>query len=183
LHPSAEAGSSPRSIGLLDSICYMSTVETIEQLRRAGRTANDLHGRSRATLTSAVRAGAVAGLTQRQIAEAVGRSQPEVSRLLRFQGSTSLGRTLSRYRTRVLDLLASHEVSNVRVFGSIARATDGPSSNIDLLVDLPESISLFSVARLETELTELLGSSVDLVSARGLEPHLAERVLAEAVRL
>ena len=159
------------------------TVETIEQLRRAGRTASDLHERSRATLTSAVRAEAAAGLTQRQIAEAVGRSQPEGARLLQFQGSTSLGRTRGSHRARVLDLLASHGVTNVRVFGSIASATDGPSSDIDLLVDLPQSIGLFSVARLESELAELLGSGVDRVSARGLKLHLTERVLAEAVRL
>jgi len=161
----------------------MTNVETVEQLRIAARTADDLHERSRATLTSAVRAGAAAGLTQRQIADAVGRSQPEVSRLLRFRGSTPLGRALSHHRTRVLDLLASHDVSHVRVFGSVARGTDGPASDVDLLVDLPESISLFTVARLESEIGELLGVSVDLVSARGLKPHIAERVRGESVRL
>ncbi|MCY7412245.1 MAG: nucleotidyltransferase family protein [Salinibacterium sp.] len=155
----------------------------LEQLRHAGRTADDLHERSRTTLTSAVRTGAAAGLSQRQIDEAVGRSQPEVSRLLRFQGSSPLGRALIRQRPRVLDLLASHGVRHIRVFGSVARGADSPSSDIDLLVDLPESMSLFIIARVESELAELLGSRVDLVSSRSLRPHLAERVKAEAVRL
>jgi len=72
----------------------------VERLRADGPKAKDLHERSRAILLSAVQCSAVrvprtAGLSQLAIAEAIGRSQPEVSRLLRFQERSALGRRLS----------------------------------------------------------------------------------------
>jgi predicted nucleotidyltransferase len=157
--------------------------KVFERLRADARAAEELHARSRALLVGAVRAGAAAGLSQREIASAIGRSQPEVSRLLRFHGTSPGGRTLARNRKRVLDLAAAHGLRNVRVFGSVARGADGPGSDIDLLVDLPSGMSLFALARLEDRLSEILGTGVDIVPAVNLRPHVAERVLAEAVPL
>ncbi|MBI0301471.1 hypothetical protein JBE04_45325, partial [Streptomyces sp. PRKS01-29] len=45
-----------------------------------------------------MREAAAAGMTQAQIAEQIGRSQPEVSRPLRFHGATSLARRLRAAR-------------------------------------------------------------------------------------
>lgn len=154
-----------------------------ERLRIDARTADELHERSRAMLVDAARAGAAAGLSQREIANAIGRSQPEVSRLLRFHGSSELGRRVSRNRRRILEHAAAYGVRNVRVFGSVARGTDTPDSDIDLLVDLPGGIGLFTLARLENDLSELLGTNVDIVPAGNLRDHLAVRVLNEAVPL
>jgi uncharacterized protein len=71
----------------------------------------------------------------------------------------------------------------VRVFGSVARGTDGPDSDIDLLVDLPAGTSLFTLARLENDLADLLGTKVDVVPAGNLREHLVDRALSEAVPL
>ena len=49
---------------------------------------------ARARLIAAVRQASAGGMTQQQIAAQIGRSQPEVSRLLRFHGATLLGRRL-----------------------------------------------------------------------------------------
>lgn len=169
---------------LIDSICYMqSRAQTIDQLQAHARTADELHERSRTLLVSAARDGAAAGLSQREIAAAIGRSQPEVSRLLRFRASSELGRRLVQNRRKVLELAAMHGVRNPRVFGSVARGTDGPHSDIDLLVDIPPGTSLFSLARLESELAGLLGAAVDIVPARNLHENLTRRVLSEAIPL
>ena len=167
-----------------DSICYMVTGSDIsERLGADARAADELHERSRSMLVGAARAGAAAGLSQRQIAEAIGRSQPEVSRLLRFQGNSALGRRLTLNRKKIIDLAVGHGVRNVRVFGSVAAGTDGPHSDVDLLVDLLPGTTLFALARLEAELTELLGVHVDVVPARSLRAHLAEHVSSEAIPL
>lgn len=47
---------------------------------------------AREELVHAVRAATAGGMTQSEIARAIGRSQPEVSRLLRFHGTTPLAR-------------------------------------------------------------------------------------------
>jgi hypothetical protein len=54
------------STGASDSICYMSA-ELVVELREASRSADELHEQSRRMLVDAARAGAAAGLTQRQM--------------------------------------------------------------------------------------------------------------------
>ncbi len=154
-----------------------------ERLRADARAADELHQRSRTLLIDAVRAGAAAGLSQREIADAIGRSQPEVSRLLHFHGTSELGRRLARNRGKVIGLATAHGARNVRVFGSVARGSDGPGSDIDLLVDLAPDTSLFTLARLENDLAELLGTKVDVVPAENLREHFAGQASNEAVPL
>ena len=167
-----------------DSICYMDDVrDTVKQLRSQAQAADELHERSRSLLVDAVRSGVAAGLTQREIAGAINRSQPEVSRLLRFQGRSGRGRTLARNRSKIIALAAARGATNLRVFGSVALGTDTAESDIDLIADIAPGTGLFTLARLEHELSELLGAEVDVVPAKGLREHLAERVLNEAVPL
>jgi predicted nucleotidyltransferase len=161
----------------------MTVDETTAQIRRDARSADELHEESRRLLVGSVRAGAAAGLSQRQISDAIGRSQPEVSRLLRFHGQSELGRTLERNRTAILKVLSAGGARNVRVFGSVSRGDDKPGSDIDLLADFTKPASLFALARLEAAVSEILGVHADIVPSDGLRSNLAEKVLAEAVPL
>ena len=70
------------------------------------------------------------------------------------------------------------------VFGSVARGTDRPDSDVDLLVDFEvRSRGLFPLAGLQDELTVLLGEKVEVVPEDALAPHVAKNALAEAVPL
>ena len=168
---------------LFDSICYMTALTVRENLIHDARTADQLHDESRRLLVNAVRSGVRAGLTQREIAHAIGRSQPEVSRLLRFQGKTELGRRLTQHRKQILEILGTSGIRNVRIFGSVARHEDHPGSDVDLLVDLPTGFSLFALARMERKIAEITHTDVDIVPANGLRGGLSARVLDEAVPL
>jgi predicted nucleotidyltransferase len=161
----------------------MEQEDLVRRLQADAQTADELHARSRDLLISAARAGTAAGLTQREIAAALRRSQPEVSRLLRFHGSTDLGRRLAGKRSEVLTVLKRYGATNPRVFGSVARGTDRPGSDIDLLVDLPSDISLFALARLERDLSEILDAPVDVVAASTLRDPVAESARQDAVPL
>jgi predicted nucleotidyltransferase len=162
----------------------MSAVEgLLARLTADAQAADQLHARSRVMLVGAVRTGAAAGLSQREIASAIGRSQPEVSRLLRFHGATPRGEALSVNRKLVIQTIRAHGGRNPRVFGSVAQGTDTDESDIDLLVDFEHVASLLDIARLERELREILGSPVDVVPASNLRANLRSRVLHEAVPL
>lgn len=100
-----------------------------------------------------------------------------------FQPSSPLGYRLLECREAVLSCARAHGVRNVRVFGSVGRGTDSTTSDVDLLVDLPPEMGLFSLARFERELAELLGIPVDVVPADSLKPHLAAKVLTDAAPL
>jgi hypothetical protein len=96
---------------------------------------------------------------------------------------TPLGRRLRRHRRAVTETLAHAGTHNPRVFGSVARGEDTDNSDIDLLVDIDDTVGLVTLARLTRELTELLGVAVDIVPAATLKPGVRERVLAEAIAL
>ena len=54
-------------------------------------------------------------------------------------------------------------------------------TDVDLLVDLDKRIGLFALARLERELSDLLGADVEVVPASSLREHARSSVLAYAV--
>src|SRR2546422_8482339 len=77
---------------------------------------------------------------------------------------------------------ARYRVTELSLFGSAARGTLRPDSDIDLLVvfEAGALVTLFTLVDLQTELTELLGRRVDLVPKGGLKPTLKAEVLPEA---
>jgi uncharacterized protein len=94
-----------------------------------------------------------------------------------------LGHRVQAHRAEVRDAVARYGASNVRVFGSVARGEDTADSDIDLLVDLPPGASLFSVARLQRDLQEILGARVDIVPAEDLKPGVRADVERDLVPL
>ena len=96
---------------------------------------------------------------------------------------TRLGRRLRRRRRAVIDAAARRGGSNLRVFGSVARGDETDQSDIDLLVDLDAGVGLVDLVGLGRELSELLGSKVDVVPGNALKPGIRDRVLAEAIPL
>jgi uncharacterized protein len=87
---------------------------------------------------------------------------------------------LEEKREDILKIAASHGAFHVRVFGSVARGEADESSDIDLLVDMEPERSLLDLAALLTDLQELLGRKVDVVTENGLYWLLRGRILKEA---
>lgn len=87
---------------------------------------------------------------------------------------------LETYRERVLEIARAHGVRNVRVFGSVAQGADRDGSDVDLLVDVDTSVTMFTLSGLEQALRELLGVHVDVRTPAEISRHIRDRVLAEA---
>ncbi len=75
-----------------------------------------------------------------------------------------------------------HHVLRLSVFGSSARGDFRPDSDFDVLVDFEPGarVSLFDLADLRSDLADLIGVPVDLVTRGGLKPLIRERILSEA---
>lgn len=86
-------------------------------------------------------------------------------------------------REQILRVAMRHGVTRVRVFGSTARGDAGPESDVDLLVDVGSAPSPWFPGGLVAELEELLGRRVQVVTERGLDELLRQRVLQEAIPL
>ena len=154
-----------------------------------------------------------AGLTQAELARRAATSQPAVARyesgvaspsvatlerLLRAAGErlelgssparpTNLAGPLSvrlrSRRTEVLDAARRAGARDVRVFGSVARGDEGPTSDIDLLVDYDPSAGLAPIIELADDLSRLLDAKVEVSPVAILKPSVRRTALAEAIAL
>lgn len=88
--------------------------------------------------------------------------------------------TLMGHRERVLAIAREFGATNVRVFGSAARGTDREDSDIDLLVDMDDRATLFTLTGFEQALSDLLGVRVDIRTPAEISRYIRDRVLAEA---
>ncbi len=96
---------------------------------------------------------------------------------------SEIGDLLKQQRDAILRIAAHHGARNVRVFGSVAKGTAGPQSDIDLLVEFDPDRSLMDYGRLVMDLRDLLGCEVDVVTEKGLHHLIRDEVLQDAVPL
>jgi uncharacterized protein len=134
-----------------------------------------------------------AGLSQRELARRAGIHQPNVSAIERGRvvpSEETLRRLLdavrirpsvmlARQRERIRQIVAEHRGARPRVFGSVARGTDGVDSDIDLLVAFEPEADLLDAVAISLELEDLLGVHVDVVSDRR-DNAVVEQARAEA---
>jgi predicted nucleotidyltransferase len=83
-------------------------------------------------------------------------------------------------REQLLELARRYGVSDLRVFGSVARGEAGPDSDVDFLITLPSTMSL-DFFDLRDDLASILGRNVDLLTEKSLHWFIKDRVLREAV--
>jgi hypothetical protein len=69
------------------------------------------------------------------------------------------------------------------VFGSVARGDAGERSDVDLLVELEQGRGLFDLGAFLTDVQELVGECVDVVTPNGLRSRIRDRVVQESVAL
>lgn len=72
-----------------------------------------------------------------------------------------------------------YHIKTIGVFGSVARGDDDPKSDIDILVEFSEPISMFRFIDLEEYLEKLIDRKVDLVTKKALKPAISREILAE----
>jgi uncharacterized protein len=192
-------GAATHHLPAISTIRYIQLVAVIDTAgmllrdarRRAGRTQAQLAGR--------------AGITQSVVsAYESNRREPSLPILLRLIAATGhvldatlvaadqrtsarlsgpLGRRVLRHRTRIQAIAASYGAGHVRVFGSVARGTEHGDSDVDLLMDLPEDMGLFTLGRLRHDLEDLLGARVDVVREAGLKAEARPEIEADLVAL
>ena len=78
-------------------------------------------------------------------------------------------------------VMARHNASNARVFGSVVHGNDNEGSDLDILIDPTPKTSLMDVAKIQVELEALLGVKVDVLTPNALPEKFRHVVLAEAL--
>jgi predicted nucleotidyltransferase len=85
-------------------------------------------------------------------------------------------------KDKLIEFCKKNYIKKLSVFGSALRDQLGPDSDIDLLVEFEEGHTpgLFSIVRMEMELTEALGRKVDLRTPEDLSRYFRDEVIRNA---
>jgi uncharacterized protein len=96
---------------------------------------------------------------------------------------SAITQQIQTQRQAILHLAQTYGATNLRIFGSVARGEDTPTSDLDMIIDLEPNRSLFDLGGLAMDLQDLLGCPVDIVTEKGLKQRIRDRVLREAINL
>ena len=88
---------------------------------------------------------------------------------------------IEEVKDEIIKVLKKHGVKRGGLFGSIVRGEMKEDSDIDILVEIEENISLLDFVGIKLELEEGLGRKVDLVEYCTIKPSIIERILKEQV--
>lgn len=88
---------------------------------------------------------------------------------------------LEQIKAKITPILKEEGVIRSSLFGSIVRGEDTPDSDVDILIQPSEDMTLFGLVALERKLGEAVGKKVDLVTYRSLHHLLRDRILKEQV--
>jgi predicted nucleotidyltransferase len=83
----------------------------------------------------------------------------------------------------IKEQIAALGVTELRLFGSVARGEDHPGSDVDILVQFDGPATFDGYMDLKFLLEDRLGRSVGLVTFAGLREEIRSEVLGEALRV
>lgn len=89
--------------------------------------------------------------------------------------------SLNELKKNVNPILRKSGVKKAGIFGSYVRDEAREDSDLDILVEIEDNISLLDFAGIKVELEDKLGISVDLVEYKTLKPQLRKSILEDEV--
>ena len=91
-------------------------------------------------------------------------------------------------KLEILNLVQSHQqdlqklgVKSLNLFGSVARDQANHQSDVDILVELDESVGFFGFFQIKHYLEDLFQCPVDLGTIDSLKEHLRKKILEEVI--
>jgi predicted nucleotidyltransferase len=92
---------------------------------------------------------------------------------------TELEEIMTKIKENLPYFADKYKVKSLGVFGSYVRGEQKKRSDLDVLVEFNEPISLLQYVALERELGERTGKKVDLTMKKTLKPRIKEYILRE----
>lgn len=87
------------------------------------------------------------------------------------------------YKSEIMSVASKYGVSDIRVFGSVARGDAHDDSDIDLMAKFPEKFSLLDLVRLERDLSEIVNRKVEVAEEGYINPLIEDYVNQDLVSL
>ena len=86
---------------------------------------------------------------------------------------------ISLIKKHIIPILKQEGVTKAALFGSFATGTAKKNSDVDLLVELKDSATLFDLSRLKLKLEKDIKKKFDVVTYESINPRLKKIILGE----
>lgn len=90
---------------------------------------------------------------------------------------------LRELREQILEIAVRNHASDVRIFGSVARGNATSKSDIDFLVRFDEGATIYDMAGLKDDLTQLLGIDVDVADDQTKDNQFLKHIEKDLIAL
>ena len=90
---------------------------------------------------------------------------------------------IDHLKEKILPILRRYGVTRAGLFGSQARGDVSAGSDVDILVQLTDDVSLLDFIGLKQDLEEALRGKVDVVEYDTIKPVLKDRILREQIAI
>jgi predicted nucleotidyltransferase len=87
---------------------------------------------------------------------------------------------LEAHREEIRRIVVANRGLNPRVFGSVLHGEDTEDSDLDILIDATDDLSLFDMARISLAVERLVHTKVDVKTPEDIPPLFRQQVIAEA---
>lgn len=91
-------------------------------------------------------------------------------------------RNIEKIKLITIAILKKYKVKKASLFGSYARGEQNKNSDIDILIEPPSRMGLEFVG-MALNLEKALKRKVDLVTYKGINPHLKKYILEDEIRI
>ena len=91
--------------------------------------------------------------------------------------------SISEISQKTMPVLHKYGIVSASLVGSVARGQHNSKSDIDIVIDVIQPISLLTFARIKLELEELLHSKVDLIERSAIKPRIRKYLLEDEIIL
>ena len=84
-------------------------------------------------------------------------------------------------KRKIVPILKKYNIKRAGIFGSYVRGKQSGDSDIDIVVQIQDELSLIDFIKIKLELQEKLGKKIDLVEYNTIKPLLREEILNSEV--
>jgi hypothetical protein len=91
--------------------------------------------------------------------------------------------TIEEIKSKIVPILKRHGIKKAAIFGSFVKGKVKSSSDVDVLVEIKNDMSLLDFVGMKLELEEAINRKVDLVEYETIKPLLREKILSKQVAI
>lgn len=92
-----------------------------------------------------------------------------------------MGTSVEEIKQKILPILKKYNIKKAGLFGSCVRGEIKGDSDIDILAEIEDDISLLDFVGIKLEIENVLKRKVDLVEYSTIKPLLKEKIIKEQV--